>query len=241
MRRGTRYWDEGRLSWVGVTPLAVRVTHSCELSPERRALAVSLPAGRRGPYARVVPFLPVPPPGWRRGARLTWVGGSNLRVLVEGAERAQRRQVIVNAARELAESEGWEAVTTRRLADRTEYSSRPLQPFRGQRRLRERSSLEGFGELAALLHNANKGPFACCKAASGGQHLHQGVKIRLPLTRLTDGAKDLRGHSQPPVHSIKRGVEGTRGGVLGHDPLGTKSRSCLTPFPLETGAPGTLA
>ena len=39
-------------------------------------------------------------------------------------ERAQRRQVIVNAARELAESEGWEAVTTRRLADRIEYSCR---------------------------------------------------------------------------------------------------------------------
>ncbi len=28
--------------------------------------------------------------------------------------------------------------------------------------------------------------------------------------------------------------------MLGHDPLGTKSRSCLTPFPLETGAPGTI-
>ncbi|HTR70778.1 MAG TPA: helix-turn-helix domain-containing protein, partial [Mycobacteriales bacterium] len=37
-------------------------------------------------------------------------------------ERAQRRQVIVDAARELAEAEGWESVTTRRLADRIEYS-----------------------------------------------------------------------------------------------------------------------
>ena len=49
-------------------------------------------------------------------------GGLTWAVLVEGAERAQRRELIVNAARELAESEGWEAVTTRRLADRIEYS-----------------------------------------------------------------------------------------------------------------------
>ncbi len=78
-------------------------------------------------------------------------------MLVEGVERAQRRQVIVKAARGLAESEGWEAVTTRRLADRIDLQpAGPLQPFRGQRRHRERSSLEGFGELAALLHNANK-------------------------------------------------------------------------------------
>ncbi|MFF5205678.1 TetR-like C-terminal domain-containing protein [Streptosporangium sp. NPDC000396] len=32
-------------------------------------------------------------------------------------ERAQPRQLIITAARELAEAEGWDAVTTRRLAD----------------------------------------------------------------------------------------------------------------------------
>ncbi|MEU5032384.1 hypothetical protein [Streptomyces milbemycinicus] len=32
-------------------------------------------------------------------------------------ERAQRHQLIITAARELAEAEGWDAVTTRRLAD----------------------------------------------------------------------------------------------------------------------------
>ena len=86
-------------------------------------MAVSLPAGRRGP---LMPGLYLFSPCRHRGGAgglgspgsgcLTWA------VLVEGAERAQRRQVIVNAARELAESEGWEAVTTRRLADRIEYS-----------------------------------------------------------------------------------------------------------------------
>ena len=37
-------------------------------------------------------------------------------------ERAQRHQLIITAARELAEADGWEAVATRRLAERVEYS-----------------------------------------------------------------------------------------------------------------------
>src|SRR4051794_6111303 len=37
-------------------------------------------------------------------------------------ELAQRRARIVTAARTLAETEGWDAVTTRRLADSIEYS-----------------------------------------------------------------------------------------------------------------------
>jgi hypothetical protein len=53
-----------------------------------------------------------------------------LRGRVEGGSRQerrareldQRRQVIIDAARELAEADGWESVTTRRLADRIEYS-----------------------------------------------------------------------------------------------------------------------
>jgi AcrR family transcriptional regulator len=72
-------------------------------------------------------------------------------------ERAQRRQVIVNAARELAEAEGWESVTTRKLADRIEYSQPVLYShFEGKDAIVSAVALEGFGELAALLHNANK-------------------------------------------------------------------------------------
>ena len=37
-------------------------------------------------------------------------------------EQAERRRLIVTAARELAEAEGWDAVTTRRLAAEIEYS-----------------------------------------------------------------------------------------------------------------------
>jgi len=72
-------------------------------------------------------------------------------------ERAQRRQVIVNAARELAEAEGWESVTTRRLADRIEYSQPVLYShFEGKDAIVSAVALEGFGELAAVLHNARE-------------------------------------------------------------------------------------
>ena len=132
-------------------------------------------------------------------------------------------------------------MTTRRLADRIEYSQPVLcSHFEGKDAIVSAVASRGLGSWPRYCTTRAEGPFAGCKAASGRQQLHQGVKIRLPLTRLTDGAKDLRRHSQPPVHSINAGVEGTRGGELGHDPLGTKSRSCLTPFPVETGAPGTI-
>ena len=70
-------------------------------------------------------------------------------------ELAERRQVIVNAARELAEAEGWESVTTRRLADRIEYSQPVLYShFEGKDAIVTAVALEGYGELAALLHTA---------------------------------------------------------------------------------------
>ena len=70
-------------------------------------------------------------------------------------ERAGRRQAIVTAARELAEAEGWEAVTTRRLSDRIEYSQPVLYShFENRDAIIEAVAVEGFGELAAALHHA---------------------------------------------------------------------------------------
>jgi AcrR family transcriptional regulator len=69
-------------------------------------------------------------------------------------ERAERRQAIVTAARELAEAEGWEAVTTRRLSDRIEYSQPVLYShFENRDAIIEAVALEGFRELAAALHH----------------------------------------------------------------------------------------
>ncbi|CAM5629374.1 TetR/AcrR family transcriptional regulator [Streptomyces violaceorubidus] len=48
-------------------------------------------------------------------------------------ERAERERLIVTAARDLAEAEGWDAVTTRRLAAEIEYSQPVLYShFKGK-------------------------------------------------------------------------------------------------------------
>ncbi|HZG04485.1 MAG TPA: TetR/AcrR family transcriptional regulator [Streptomyces sp.] len=70
-------------------------------------------------------------------------------------ERAQRHRLILTTARELAEAEGWEAVTTRRLAERVEYSQPVLYShFKGKDAIVAAVAEEGFAELAALLRDA---------------------------------------------------------------------------------------
>ncbi|WP_340384045.1 TetR/AcrR family transcriptional regulator [Streptomyces sp. SS7] len=67
-------------------------------------------------------------------------------------ERANRERLIVTTARELAEQQGWDAVTTRRLAERIEYSQPVLYShFRGKREIIGAVALEGASELAVAL------------------------------------------------------------------------------------------
>ncbi|AXX32701.1 TetR/AcrR family transcriptional regulator [Actinosynnema pretiosum subsp. pretiosum] len=71
-------------------------------------------------------------------------------------ERAERRGAIVGAARELAEAEGWEAVTTRRLAELIEYSQPVLYShFSGKGAIIAAVAVEGFAELAERLGGAD--------------------------------------------------------------------------------------
>ncbi|MEU9675086.1 MULTISPECIES: TetR/AcrR family transcriptional regulator [Streptomyces] len=70
-------------------------------------------------------------------------------------ERANRERLIVATARELAEQQGWDAVTTRRLAERIEYSQPVLYShFRGKREIIGAVALEGATEMAAALRAA---------------------------------------------------------------------------------------
>lgn len=70
-------------------------------------------------------------------------------------ERADRERLIVATARELAEQQGWDAVTTRRLAERIEYSQPVLYShFRGKREIIGAVALEGAAELATALRAA---------------------------------------------------------------------------------------
>ncbi|UGT57436.1 TetR/AcrR family transcriptional regulator [Nocardia asteroides] len=64
-------------------------------------------------------------------------------------ERAQRHQRIIDTARELAEAEGWEAVTIRKLAERIEYSQPVLYShFANKAAIVGAVALQGCVELA---------------------------------------------------------------------------------------------
>ncbi|MFE0733904.1 TetR/AcrR family transcriptional regulator [Streptomyces sp. NPDC058855] len=86
-------------------------------------------------------------------------------------ERAARERLIVATARELAERQGWDAVTTRRLAERIEYSQPVLYShFRGKCEIIGAVALEGAAELAAALRTAAAaadGPRARVTALAG--------------------------------------------------------------------------
>ena len=66
--------------------------------------------------------------------------------------------MIITAARELAEAEGWDAVTTRRLAERIEYSQPVLYShFDGKDAIMAAVALQGFEQLAERLRRARLG------------------------------------------------------------------------------------
>jgi AcrR family transcriptional regulator len=68
---------------------------------------------------------------------------------------AARRRLITATARVLAEREGWDAVTTRRLSTEIEYSQPVIyKHFASMKDLVEAIALEGFGELAEALGDA---------------------------------------------------------------------------------------
>ena len=70
-------------------------------------------------------------------------------------ERAERERLIVVTARELAEQQGWDAVTTRRLAECIEYSQPVLYShFRGKREIIGAVALQGATEMAAAVRAA---------------------------------------------------------------------------------------
>jgi AcrR family transcriptional regulator len=74
-------------------------------------------------------------------------------------DREARRRLIIATARALAEREGWDAVTTRRLSTEIEYSQPVLyKHFASMEDIVEAVALEGFGELAQALGAARGGP-----------------------------------------------------------------------------------
>ena len=72
-------------------------------------------------------------------------------------ERVARRRLITATARTLAEREGWDAVTTRRLSTEIEYSQPVLyKHFASMEEIVDAVALEGFVELADTLGAARR-------------------------------------------------------------------------------------
>ncbi|MEU9080306.1 TetR/AcrR family transcriptional regulator [Kitasatospora sp. NPDC004745] len=136
-------------------------------------------------------------------------------------ERAERHQLIISSARELAEAEGWEAVTTRRLAERIEYSQPVLYShFAGKTEIVAAVALEGFAELAAALRAVVReadGPAAAFAAAA-----HEYLAFGLANPALYDAmftlATDLpfgRPDSPEPLKEAFAALAGTFAEVAG--------------------------
>jgi AcrR family transcriptional regulator len=115
-------------------------------------------------------------------------------------EQAARRRLIISAARQLAEAEGWEAVTTRRLSDEIEYSQPVLyKHFSGMDDIAAAVAIDGFGELAEVLSCARRGrrtPRATLKRiahayiefADKNPALYDAMFIRATTLRFADAA-----------------------------------------------------
>jgi AcrR family transcriptional regulator len=72
-------------------------------------------------------------------------------------DRLARRTQIINAARQIAELEGWSNVTVRRLADEISYSQPVLYAHFGSREgIVAAVAIEGFGEMGLALEKARR-------------------------------------------------------------------------------------
>jgi AcrR family transcriptional regulator len=71
--------------------------------------------------------------------------------------REERRDLILRTARELAESVGWGAVTTRRLAEAVDYSQPVLYGhFKNMDAIADAVAIQGIEELTAVLRAARE-------------------------------------------------------------------------------------
>lgn len=85
-------------------------------------------------------------------------------------ERAEREQLIVTTAQQLAEAEGWDAVTTRRLAEAVDYSQPVLYShFSSKDAIMAAVAARGFamlaGDLRAARNTATQPPQALASVA----------------------------------------------------------------------------
>ena len=132
-------------------------------------------------------------------------------------ERAARRRLITATARAVAEREGWDAVTTRRLSTEIEYSQPVLyKHFASMEDIVEAVALEGFGELAETLGTARRSArrtqevlarvaHAYSSFATENRALYDAMFMRATRLRIR-----CRGHPSPVVGGVRGTACGSR-------------------------------
>ncbi|MEH3140466.1 MAG: TetR/AcrR family transcriptional regulator [Mycobacterium kyogaense] len=140
-------------------------------------------------------------------------------------ERAARRQLIVDTARALAEAEGWDAVTTRRLSHEIEYSQPVLyKHFHGMDQIAEAVAVEGFGELTHALTAARETATSARDALTGIAQRYLGFARAHPALydAMFTRATTLRFAAQETPPALRAAFDELRGAVAdvtdGRDP-----------------------
>ncbi len=136
-------------------------------------------------------------------------------------ERADRERLIVATARELAEQQGWDAVTTRRLAERIEYSQPVLYShFRGKREIIGAVALEGAAELAVAMRAATAAAGTPRERVSALAHAYLDFADRNPavydaLVQLDGGLAYAQEDTPEQLKDAFAALMETLGGVAG--------------------------
>jgi AcrR family transcriptional regulator len=137
-------------------------------------------------------------------------------------DRAARRKLIVSTARALAEREGWDAVTTRRLSNEIEYSQPVLyKHFASMDDIAEAVALEGFGELTEALSAARHEPGGTEEVLSRVAHAYRRFAVENPVlydamftraTRLRFAAEDTPVQLRAAFAELRAAVAAVAGG-----------------------------
>jgi AcrR family transcriptional regulator len=99
----------------------------------------------------------------------------------KGRQRTEREHRIIAAARVIAEREGWDSVTIRRLADEIEYSQPVLYShFENRDAIVAAVAVEGFRELTADLREAARGSTGRRNALTNVAKAYLAFALRCP-------------------------------------------------------------
>jgi AcrR family transcriptional regulator len=136
-------------------------------------------------------------------------------------ERAARSRLITSTARKIAEEEGWDAVTTRRLSAEIEYSQPVLyKHFAGMEGIVASVAVEGFAELSDTLAAARSGTADGSDALARVAHAFIGFARDNPalfdamFTRATTvafAADDTPAELNAAFHELRAAVDGVAG------------------------------